>query len=132
MTDQAHPLAAFSRKYAPLFAVLCTAALILMWNNSGPTSVLISGHQFVEGEAQIQAGPLLVEVNGRASIQVSQPGPALSAAEVSDLSRYALPAELTGSTVSVIVHRGTAVVTDAAGQRVALGPGESQSFLPVP
>jgi hypothetical protein len=132
MTDQAHPLAAFSRKYAPVFAVLCTAALILTWNNSGPTSVLVSGHQFVEGEAQIQAGPLRVDVNGRASIRISQPGPALSAAEVSDLSRYTLPSALADSTVSVTVHRGTALVVDAEGKRVALGPGESQSFPPAP
>jgi len=132
MSDSPHPLGAFSRKYAPLFAVICTAALLLMWNNSGPVSVLVSGHQFVEGQAQIQAGPLRVDINGRASIRVTPAGAAPSPETVAEFSRYGLPGQLTDSTVSVTVHRGTAVVFDSQGQRVALGPGDSQDFPPSP
>ena len=132
MTESSHPLGAFSRKYAPLFAVLCTAALILVWNNAGPTSVLVSGHQFIEGQAEVQAGPLRVEVNGRASVRVIPAGPTLSPTDVEQFSRYGLPQELAQATVEVTVHRGTATVSGPGGQRANLGPGESQEFPPVP
>jgi len=130
MTDPSHPLSSFSRKYAPVLAVLCTAALILMWNNAGPTSVLVSGHQFIEGQAEVQAGPLRVEVNGRASVRVIPAGPALSPSEVEKFSRYGLPEELGEATVEVTVHRGTATISGPSGQKAILGPGESQEFPP--
>ncbi len=131
MTESPHPLGAFSRKYAPLFAVLCTAALILVWNNAGPTSVLVSGHQFIEGQAEVQAGPLRVHVNGRSSIRVIPAGPALSPSDVEQFSRYGLPEELAEATVEVTVHRGTATVSSPDGQKHSLGPGESREFPPV-
>lgn len=127
-----HPLGAFSRKYAPPLAVLCTAALILMWNNAGPTAVLVAGHQFVEGQAEVQAGPLRVDVNGRASIRVIPAGPALSPSDVAQFSRYGLPEELNESTVEVTVHRGTATVSGPGVPKDSLGPGESKEFPPLP
>lgn len=130
MADSNHPFAAFSRKYAPLFAVLCTVVLVLMWNNSGPSSVLVSGHQLVEGQTEVQAGPLRITVNGRVSIRVEPEGGPLSDATVGDLSRFSLPNHLARAQVSVTVHRGTASIRDHDGQRVVLGPGEAKRFSP--
>ena len=132
MAEPNHPFAKFSRKYAPVFAVLCTVILVLMWNNSGPSSVLISGHQFVEGQTEVQAGPLRVSVNGRVSIRVTPKVGPLSDETVAGLSRYSLPEQLTDASVSVTVHRGSASVYDHSGLAVGLGPGEAKTFSPPP
>ena len=131
MAESTHPLTHFSRKYAPLFAVFCTVVLILMWNNSGPTSILVSGHQFVEGEAEVQAGPLKVQVNGRTSVVVTPNPGSLSVSDLKETSRYSLPAQLSGASVVITVHKGTASFFDHDGKKTTLGPGETKTYKKV-
>ena len=131
MAESTHPLTHFSRKYAPLFAVFCTIVLILMWNNAGPTSVLVSGHQFVEGETEVQAGPLKVQVNGRASLVVTPAPTGPSVPDLRETSRYSLPGYLSGASVEITVHKGTASFFDREGKRITLGPGETKEYAPV-
>ena len=132
MSAAPHRFKAFSRKWAPMIAVISTAALLLLWNNAGPASVLVSGLEFVEGQTTVQAGPLEVVVNGRVSIEVtpSKTEPPPSAESLADLSRFGVPETLGGATVTVTVHRGSATVTDHAGEPVRLALDESKTFSP--
>lgn len=132
MTTEPHPLRAFSRKWGPIMAIVCGAILLLLWNNAGPVSVQVSGVQFVEGQTRVQAGPLQVNVNGRVSIRVEPASPADDIELLASSSRYSLPNQLTGSTVHLSVHLGSATVVDHQGTKVTLGPGEQRSFAPAP
>ncbi|MEE2828870.1 MAG: hypothetical protein VX498_06760 [Myxococcota bacterium] len=132
MEDRPHPLRDFSRKWGPWLAGASCVALLLIWNSSAPSTVLISGTEYVEGATRVQAGPLLVDVEGRALIRVEQPAQAPQEPALGELSLYQVRKTLTGSVVEVSVYRGTAVVQTEEGQRIALGPGEQRRFPPRP
>ncbi|MFZ5482539.1 MAG: hypothetical protein ACOZNI_37600 [Myxococcota bacterium] len=104
---------------------VAAAALALFLLRPAPARVLVAGTERVEGRAEVLAGDVVVEVDGKVSITVEPPAgrPRGAGAEVTDMDKKALIAALAGSVVTVTVLEGVAWMkpADAAPIEVKAG-----------
>lgn len=113
-----------------------------------PTLVLTAGVQDVTGHARVLAGPHVVEIDGRARIEVSppamEPQPGLAREEGQEVitmpNHTHLAAAVVGALVTVTVYEGRALVTPddgappvavVAGETRTLGPAKAPARAPV-
>ncbi|MCP4867876.1 MAG: hypothetical protein GY898_04085 [Proteobacteria bacterium] len=124
--DHQPALRRITRRWSRPAAVAAAMALVWLWTRPGPAAVLVSGSQFVDGQATLQAAHVEVEVNGRALIEVEPPEGVLRepGQEVEDMNRTHLLSALAGAAVTVTVYQGAAVVRADEGPPVTVAAGD--------
>lgn len=124
--DHQPALRRISRRWSRPAAIAAALALAWLWTRPGPVAVLMSGSQFVDGHATLQAAHVEVEVNGRALIEVEPPEGLLREPwqEVADMNRTHLLSALAGAAVTVTVYQGAAVVRADDAPAITVAAGE--------
>jgi hypothetical protein len=120
------------RNWTPWVAAAAALILLGIWSKPTPTRVLIGGQELVSGTTLVLAGDTEVRVQGRALISVEPPPGFVReekrTQEIAQMNRTHLAAALAGAFVTVAVYEGTAAVTPAGAQTVAVAAGETRSF----
>jgi negative regulator of sigma E activity len=108
---------------------VAAAALLFTLGRPVPARVLVEGMEVVEGRADVLAGDVLVEVDGKVSIGVEPPGgqPRVVASEVTPMDKKNVFAALAGSIVTVAVLQGSATLHPADAAPIALQAGETHT-----
>jgi hypothetical protein len=109
-------------------ALLAASVLLLLSPDAAPKPpVLVEGVALLEGVTALQAGPVLVQVDGRAHISVEPtPGPARERGWEAEMDRTHLLAALAGAAVTVTVLEGRALVGgDDSSAAVVVASGDT-------
>jgi len=124
--DHQPRLRSISRRWGKFAAIAASLALLWLWTRPGPATVLVSGSQFVDGQATLQVAHVEVEVNGRALIEVEPPAGVLREPrqEVADMDRSHLLSALAGAAVTITVYQGAAVVRSDDSPPVTVSAGD--------
>ncbi|MEZ4237178.1 MAG: hypothetical protein R3F59_13695 [Myxococcota bacterium] len=112
-------------------AVLAAAAALwLLWPRPPAVLVLAGGAQWVDGDARVAAGDVVVDVAGQAWIQV-EPAAGVGRVGASEgpMTKTVL-AGLAGAAVTVAVYEGTAVVRRDGAEPVVVPAGHTERTRP--
>ncbi len=109
-------------------ALAAALGLAVLWPDEAVEMALVEGRTVVDGEGTVHVGAVSVRVDGRASVAV-EPAASLMREEGQEdeaMSAKLIAAALAGAALTVTVYEGSAWISGAEDEVVALEAGEHQ------